>query len=101
MPHAAENIIYARVGCRVGVIARAVAHDLGRGRIEQIVHRQIELNVVVPPVGAAQVEIGNSRDGVVVYLNARGPAIDQLGRAQIAGLYRTATTGPGCRWPTG
>src|SRR3569832_1047472 len=53
MEHAAENIVDAWVCRRIGVVAGAVAHDLGWRRIERIIHRRIKLNILVPPIGRA------------------------------------------------
>src|SRR6185437_9450669 len=67
--HAAQDIILRRVGPREAVGAGAVTHGERRRRIERIAHRQIQLDIVIPLIGTAQVDIGDLADVVVVHLN--------------------------------
>jgi len=73
---------------RAGTDTRVIVPARRKSEFETNAGAQVELDIVVPPVSAAQVKISDLRDIVVVDLHTRGPAIDQLRRTDVAGLYR-------------
>jgi len=59
----------------------------GRRRVDDVVDRAIELDIVGPFVGRAQIQVRDSPNGVVVDIE-RAPGIVELGGADDAALYR-------------